>query len=47
MEQIRKAFASKKSQKFEYLENEMSFQMKQKAFFTVFKELSFGEKIKI
>ena len=33
-------------QKFEYLENEKSFQTEYKAFFIVLKELSFGAKIK-
>ena len=34
-------------QKFEYLEREKSFLDEIKAFFMVFEELSFGEKIKI
>ena len=37
----------KKIQKIEYLENEKSFFDEIKTFFIVFKELSFGEKIKI
>ena len=36
-----------KIQKFEYLENKKSFLDEIKTFFTVFEELSFGEKIKI
>ena len=37
----------KKSQKFEYLENEKSFLNEIKNIFIVFKGLAFGEKIKI
>ena len=37
----------KKSQKFEYLENEKSFSDEIKNIFHIFKELSYGEKIKI
>ena len=37
----------KKLQKSEYLENEKSFEMKQKTFFIVFEGLSFGGKIQI
>ena len=36
-----------KIQKFEHLENKKSFLDEIKTFFTVFEELSFGEKIKI
>ena len=38
---------AKKSQKFEYLENEKSFLNEIKNIFIVFKGLAFGEKIKI
>ena len=37
----------KKSQKFEYLENEKSLLDEIKTFFTVFKGVSFGEKMEI
>ena len=37
----------KKSQKFEYLEDEKSFLDEIKTFFKIFEGLSFGEKIKI